>query len=229
MKTFQLCAALLCVCGLTILAAGQEKPEPTPEAVSQPAPTPEKPAPTATGSLFRDNAPGLNLVTDYKARQVGDLLFVTVTETSTATVTSTAKRSRNSGTLGGLTTLLAALPIPGAATAGTVAGALGQRTYEGKGTTDRTSNVRARIAARVVEVLPNGDLRIEAARQVKINKETEKLALTGIVRPRDISADNSVTSPFVGDLQFVLNGKGIASQDNAPGWLFRLFERLTPF
>lgn len=184
---------------------------------------------SANGSLFSDDSPGTSLIEDVKARKVGDLVFVDVVEASTATVASTAKRGRDSGTLGGIGTLAGALPVPGAAVAGTVIGALGTRKFEGKGSTERTSSVRARIVARVVEVLPNGDLRIAAEKQVKINKETEKLILCGIVRQRDIAADNSIPTVYVGDLRVELNGKGVASADNSPGWLYRLFEKITPF
>lgn len=183
----------------------------------------------ANGSLFSDEASGVNLIEDVKARKVGDLVFVDVVEASSASVASAAKRGRDSGTIGGVGTLAGALPVPGAAIAGTVIGALGTRKFEGKGSTERTSNVNARIVARVIEVLPNGDLRIAAEKQVKINKETEKLMLVGIVRPRDIAADNSIPTIFVGDLRVELNGKGVASKDNSPGWLYRLFEKISPF
>ncbi len=183
----------------------------------------------ANGSLFTDNSVNANLLRDFKARQVGDLVFVDVVETSTANVTSSAKRNRDSGNVGGIVPLLNAIPVNGAATAGSVVGELGKRSYEGKGTTARTSNVRARITARVVEVLSNGDLRIEAVKLVKINKETEQIAVTGIVRPNDLAKDNSIETIYVGDLRVEFNGKGIASADNAPGWLFRLFDKISPF
>lgn len=189
----------------------------------------ETPARPANGSLFTDAAPGLDLVGDFRPRRVGDLVFVDVIETSTATVTSNAKRNRDSGTLGGLVTVGGGLPMPGAAAVAAAAGALGTRKYEGSGTTGRQSKLQARIAARVVEVLPNGDFRIEAQKVVTINKEDEKLLLHGIVRQRDITSDNAVPTTSIGDLRVELNGKGIASADNAPGWLYRLFEKITPF
>ncbi|HET6976321.1 MAG TPA: flagellar basal body L-ring protein FlgH [Pyrinomonadaceae bacterium] len=191
------------------------------------AQTTEKPA--ATGSLFHDNAPGVNLVTDFKAHALGDLVFIEVVEISTATVSSNAARGRDSSTLGGLVGLIAALPAPGAALTSGVVGGLGQRKFEGKGSTGRQSSLRARIAARVVEVLPNGDLRIEAEKVLKVNKEDERLILSGIARTRDISADNVVPSTLVGDLKVALNGKGVASADNQPGWLFRLLDKVSPF
>jgi flagellar L-ring protein FlgH len=181
----------------------------------------------ANGSLFTDEAQGTNLVVDFKPRRVGDLVFVDVVEQSEATVTSGAKRNR--GTLGGLIAATGAVPVPGVAAVAGVMGGLGARKYEGKGSTQRQSDLRARIAARVIEVLPNGDLRIAALKSVKINKETEKLGLSGIIRQRDVAADNSIPTTAVGELNVELNGKGVASADNAPGWLFRLFEKIAPF
>ncbi len=183
----------------------------------------------ANGSLFTADAQGLDLLGDFRARRLGDLVFVDVIEGSTASVSSGAKRSRDSGTLGGLVSAAGALPAPGAAVVAGAVGALGNRKFEGKGNTQRTSDLRSRIAARVIEVLPNGDLRIEALKSVKINQETEKLLLSGIVRQRDLTNENVVPTTAVGDLRVELNGKGVASADNAPGWLFRLFEKITPF
>lgn len=187
------------------------------------------PPPPANGSLFSDGAPGVTLVTNFKAQRVGDLVFIDVVEVSTATVSSSATRSRDSGTVAGLAGAVSALP---SATAGVVSGVitgLGQRKFEGKGATQRQSAVKSRITARVVEVLPNGDLRIEANKLVKINKEDERLSLSGIVRQRDVSADNAIPSTEIGDLKLALNGKGVASADNQPGWLFRLIDKVSPF
>jgi flagellar L-ring protein precursor FlgH len=195
--------------------------------VAIPPPAPPR-APPANGSLFSDSAPGSSLVTNFKAQSVGDLVFIDVVEVSTATVSSSASRSRDSGTIAGLSGGIAALPSPGTAVAGVIVG-LGKRTFEGKGATERKSAVRSRITARVVEVLPNGDLRIEATKLVKINKEDETLSLSGIVRQRDVSADNAIFSTEVGDLKLALNGKGVASADNQPGWLFRLIDKVSPF
>lgn len=186
------------------------------------------PRPT-NGSLFTDNSQNANLVRDFKARQVGDLVFVDVVEASTANVRSNAERERDSGNVAGLVPLVAGLPINGASAAAPVIGELGRRDFEGKGSTGRTSTVRSRITARVVEVLPNGDLRIEAVKLVKINKETEQLAVTGIVRQNDLGGDNSIPTTYIGDLRVEFNGKGIASADNGPGWLWRLFDKINPF
>jgi flagellar L-ring protein precursor FlgH len=226
--TFLMLILVLAGSAGTVEARDKKGKKKTPP-VAAPQPAPQPASRPANGSLYTDDAAGLNLFTDFRARRVGDLVFVDVIETSSASVSSSAKRSRDSGTLGGLTGAVDALPLPGASTVSTVLGGLGQRKYEGKGSTERKSDLRSRIAARVVEVLPNGDLRIEALKIVKINKEDERLTLSGIVRQRDLSADNAIPTTAVGDLYVELNGKGVASADNAPGWLFRLFEKITPF
>ena len=206
----------------------KKKNEP-PAVVILPVPETPPPPPPANGSLFSDAAPRKQLFGDFTASQVGDLVFVDVIETSAASVSSGAKRSRDSGTLAGLNGVIAALPGASAATAADVLTGLGQRKYEGSGSTERKSTLTARIAARVIQVLPNGDLVIAAQKAVKINKEEERLTLTGIVRPNDLTATNSIPTTAIGDLHVALNGKGVASADNAPGWLFRLFDKISPF
>jgi flagellar L-ring protein precursor FlgH len=199
----------------------------TPVMIESPPPPP--PPLPANGSLFTDAALGSNLFSDFKARGIGDLVFIDVVEESAASVSSNAKRSRDSGTLGGLVGAVEAIPTPSTAIIAGVLNGLGSRKFDGKGETGRTSRLNARVTARVIEVLPNGDLRIEAQKMVKINKEDEMLTLYGIVRRRDVSADNAVPTTMVGDLRVMLNGKGVASADNAPGWLFRLYEKIAPF
>ena len=209
---------------------GQEEANPVMQmAPPTPQPAPVPPPRPANGSLYTDEAMISNLVADFKPRRVGDLVFVDVLETSSAKVASDAARSRDSGNLGGLSTLIGALPVSSAATAASVVTSLGTRKYSGSGNTDRNSTLQARIVARVTQVLPNGDLHIEAQKMVTINKETEWLSLSGIVRQRDVLADNSIPTAEVGDLHVSLNGKGVASADNAPGWLFRLFDKVAPF
>jgi flagellar L-ring protein precursor FlgH len=205
----------------------KDKKQTAPPAQS-PAPPVPIPSP-ANGSLFTPAAAGAELVSDFKPRRVGDLVFVDVVEASTAVVSSSASRGRNSGAIGGVGTAVAAISNPAAATASNLIAGMSQRKFEGKGTTQRTSQVQGRIVARVIEVLPNGDLRIEAEKLVKINREDERLKVSGIVRSKDVSADNAIATTSVGELQVELNGKGVASADNAPGWLFRLFDKISPF
>src|SRR4051812_44758830 len=76
-----------------------------------PVPEPQKPA---NGSLFTDSSVNGNLLADFKAGRLGDLVFIDIVETTSATVQSGAKRERDSGNLGGLSTAVSAIPIAGA-------------------------------------------------------------------------------------------------------------------
>jgi len=193
-----------------------------------PAPAPVAPRP-ANGSLFSDVARNVDLLSDFKPRRVGDIVFVDVVEASAASVTSSGKNSRESGILGSAIVGALSLPAAAAPKVDAVVGALGSHKFEGSGATTRKSSLIARIAARVVAVLPNGDLEIEAEKTVKINKEDEMLKLSGLVRTRDVMADNAVPSTSIADLRVQLNGKGVASAHNAAGWLTRFLEKITPF
>jgi flagellar L-ring protein precursor FlgH len=191
-------------------------------------PAPVAPRP-ANGSLFSDDARNVDLLSDFKPRRVGDIVFVDVVEASAASVTSSGKNSRESGVLGSAIVGALSLPAAAAPKVDAVVGALGSHKFEGSGATTRKSSLVARIAARVVNVLPNGDLEIEAEKMVKINKEDEMLKLSGLVRTRDVLADNAVPSTSIADLRVQLNGKGVASAHNAAGWLTRFLEKITPF
>lgn len=225
------CLIAVLLIGSTVVLGQKPKKPTTTEApvLQEPIPLSKpEPTPTPNGSLFSSEG-STSLVADFKARCVGDLVFVNVVEVAEANVTSGASRSRESGSIGGVTEAIGAIPFSGAAATAGAMGALGRRKYEGDGQTQRQSDLRARIAARVVQVLPNGDLRIVAEKMVKINKEDEKLMLTGIVRTRDLSGENAVPSTMVGELRVALNGKGVASADNQPGWLFRFLDKISPF
>lgn len=206
----------------------KKQAEPPPPAAEAAVPQPAPARPT-NGSLFSDEGRNVDLYGDFKPHRIGDLVFIDVIESSAASVSSSANSSRESGTLGSAFLNSLQLPADLASGAGGVIGALGSRKFEGKGSTDRKTTLRARIAARVVGVMPNGDLKIEAAKSVKINKEEETLTLSGLVRPRDVSPDNAIASTSVAELHVQLNGKGVASANNGPGWLARFLEKISPF
>jgi flagellar L-ring protein precursor FlgH len=220
-------AAVVAAAALQPALAGEKRKK------GDPVPAPPSPPAAVTyagnGSLYSNATAGEGLFSDFKPRRVGDLVFVDVIETSAATVSSGANQARKAAGVAGVVGAAGTVPVPGAGLTAAALGDFANRKYDGSGSTERQSRLRARIAARVIEVLPNGDLRIEARKVVKINKEKEQLALSGVVRQRDVSPDNSISTTAVGDLSVELNGKGVASSGNAPGWLYRFFEKISPF
>jgi flagellar L-ring protein precursor FlgH len=89
--------------------------------------------------------------------------------------------------------------------------------FDGTGKTTRQGSMNAIVSARVIEVMANGDLRIEGAKQVVVNEETEVLSVAGIVRPEDISASNMVSYAGEGAVS-AANNKGVLA--SFLDWLF---------
>jgi flagellar L-ring protein precursor FlgH len=82
---------------------------------------------------------------------------------------------------------------------------------------------------RVIDVLPNQNLVIEGKRQTSFGGETQDIILRGIVRPADITANNTVFSYNVADATIKFSGKGAVSETQRKGWFTRVWEKLTPF
>ena len=101
--------------------------------------------------------------------------------------------------------------------------------FDGSGSTTRKENLNATITAKVVDVLPNGNLLIEGRRNVKVNNEDQVILIEGTVRPKDISTDNVVNSSYVADARITYTGKGIISDRQSPGWLMNLVDKIWPF
>src|SRR6185295_11636957 len=168
-----------------------------------------------TGSLFNTNANQMftNLFNDPKARCGGDILTISVLESTKTSIDATSNSSKKSESTfgipnaGGLGAKFIS-PYLAAATGDKIYDITGNHTYDGKGSTARNSAFSTTIAARVVEVLPNGDLVVQASKEVLINREKQTMTLTGVVRQYDIAPSNIVSSSFVADLRVNLSGKG---------------------
>ena len=94
---------------------------------------------------------------------------------------------------------------------------------EAKGSTSRKGSLKGKLAARVVEVLGNENLRLEGRRTIEVNGEKQIIILKGMVRSNDISADNTVYSFLIADAEIILCGKGQVDQASKPGIITRIF------
>ena len=74
-----------------------------------------------------------------------------------------------------------------------------------------------------------GNLVIQGYREIRVNNETQFLIVSGIVRPQDISPDNSVKSTFIANARIEYSGTGVISEKQQPGWLARGLDILWPF
>jgi flagellar L-ring protein FlgH len=180
--------------------------------------------PTTPGSLWVDNGRLANMVADYKAARVGDLVTISVSQALSASnagnVSTNRAFSANSG--------IAALP--GKLKTGGVANLFSPSSTEvltGKSAASSQTSLSTILTGRVVAVLPNGTLVVEAERQIAMDNERETVILRGMVRPGDLDATNTVTSNQVGNLEVEVKGKGVISEGVRPPnpvtkWIMRL-------
>ncbi len=163
-----------------------------------------------------------SLFTDIKAHEVGDILTVLIFEQSRATQKAETKTEKNTkfSTKGG----------PGIGTLDFIPmfGASGdnKNTYNGKGENIRNGLLRARMSVTVVDVLSNGDLVIQGSRTIGISGDRETLTLTGTVRQKDITPNNTVDSYLIADAEIHYTGKGNSNTGSRPGFFTRFLNWL---
>jgi flagellar L-ring protein precursor FlgH len=163
------------------------------------------------------------LSSDPRAHAVNDLLTVRVVESVTGTGSadaSLAKKSAGSGSVTkmfGLEKLISKSLDPAS-----LASTASDTSFQGSGSTTRTGTLTATMTVRVAEVLPNGDLVLEGAREIDINGDRQMIVLTGVARPADIGPGNVVLSTQVGQLGIRYFGRGLIKDNLKPGWLIRV-------
>lgn len=180
-------------------------------------------------SLFTSTAPGLFLFVDVKARHVNDIVTIQILEAASATNTANTNTEKAGS---------ASLAMPSFFGIESKAGSLdfarllqsnSNVNFAGQGATTRSGQLQAWLSARVLEVLPNGDLVIEGTKDVTINRERQSLSIRGVVRQRDVTPSNIVLSTSIAHMEVKFDGKGIISDANKPGWLHWLFTKILPF
>jgi flagellar L-ring protein precursor FlgH len=147
---------------------------------------------------------------------VGDSLTVLIYESATATSRADTSASRTSK-----------LDVSATDLHNTVGGKVStDNDFEGGGAERRSGEVIARVSVTVVEIAPNGDLRVKGDQRIALNSETQRISVEGRLRPQDISAENTVLSSRLADAQIELKGRGLLSSRQKPGWLVRFFQWL---
>jgi len=165
------------------------------------------------GSLWAPNNYFGDLSSDYKARALNDSIIIRVAVTTTATANGNVTSQRDFQTQSAITGLPGDLKTKGV---NPLLAANSSTQLKGTGTTANNSNLLTNLTGQVIAVLPNGNLVIEAQRQIYMNKENETMIVRGVVRPNDIATDNSVVSTQLGNLEIELKGKGIISDSTRP-------------
>ena len=190
------------------------------------------------GSLFSE-ASSNYLFDDNRARKVGDIVLVKIVETSKAqhkADTKTERKSSNNFSVGAAFGARAVSPIffPGGPLSNKVGAepALSTSTvssHEATGETKRENYITATLGVRVVQVMPNGIMQVQGAREIKVNNETQYMVVSGLIRQRDIGTDNSVLSTQMADSRVDYYGKGVLADKQSSGWLTRFLDLVWPF
>lgn len=188
--------------------------------------------PGMDASLWRDDT-GSDFYRDYRAWKPMDLVTILVSESSegkkeadTETKTKSTLEASISSLLGLESTK--ALKAPGLdLDPGLKADT--KNDFKGEGQTNRKDTLKGTISAMVMEVLPSGILRIEGKKIITVNAEEHVMVISGLVRPRDISSENSVDSSKIANLRVDYFGKGLVSERQNGGWLGRIVSTVWPF
>ncbi|GEM_PF-2218963 len=222
--------------------------EPVEQTVAAPEPLPIRDLPdvgvrypaesmaTSPGSLWADSQASDLLGMEASARQIGDLVTVYIVEsyagdqgTSTSTARSKSRDARLGNLLGLETSILGANPNMGA-----VSGEIGlewgsEAGFDGGGSTGTNGSVAAVVTCEVVEVMPNGNLRIYGTKQLDINKNASFITLQALAQPQDIQLDNTITSERLARLDLEILPKGHVGERARPGVITRAADVAFPF
>ncbi len=192
-----------------------------------------EPLPPSEGSLWQENA-ALNFIfSSAKARNVGDIITIRIVESAKAknkADTSTERKSNMSAGINKFFNLESKFPSsrpdfnPFARVEADFKNA-----FDGTGETTRSGDLTAIISARVVGLTATGNLVIAGSRGITINNEEQMLNLSGIIRTRDITADNEILSSYISDAKIVYTGVGVLNDRQKPGWLTTAFDTVWPF
>lgn len=214
LRFFVLLPIFLTACGTPL-----PKREPS---FSPVAPADLRPPAQSSGGIYQagyDN----RLFEDHTARRVGDILTVILNER-----TASKKNANNEDSKDDTMTM----KMPALGIFGLGAALLGKdmkaemqssKAFKGTGKTDQSNNLNGQISVTVIELLPNGYLKIRGEKRVTLNQGDEFVRLSGIVRPVDITPANIIDSSRIADATFMYTGEGSMADANTHGWVSRVF------
>jgi flagellar L-ring protein precursor FlgH len=188
--------------------------------------------PTSSSSLWTSRRS--SLLGDHRASARGDILTVVVEIDDEAKISDQSDRERSGSNSLGVTDFFG-IPqrvdpyLPTGATLGAAVSTNGATTYSGSGSVSRNETLTLRLAATIVEELPNGILRIEGHQELRVNYEMRDLVVSGYVRPQDISRQNEITYDKIADAQISYGGRGQLMEMQQPAWGQQILDKVLPF
>ena len=168
----------------------------------------------SAGSLWVPDGRLSEIAADDKARRVGDVISIQLVESTTSAQQGSLQTQRTIAASSGISELFG---TPGA-TSGiqNLFSPNSSQTVNGKGQTALATSLQTTIAGTVVEVLPGGQLVVQAMHQVEVSNEKQNVVLRGIVRPTDVSPTNTILSTQIAHMEVRLTGSGAMSAGTRP-------------
>lgn len=197
----------------------------------EPEPTPRASAPAVAapnnGSLFQ-RASYRPAFEDARARLVGDQVTIQIIEKVTASQVSKSTANRSSTG----STSVSAFPLVAAQDLINLKAGVGTSSaqdFAGKGGTESANTFYGTITATVVEVLPNGHLKVAGDKQIGVNQNVDVMRFSGTIDPRLIQPGNLINSTQVANARMESKGRGAQAEAQTVGWLTRFFFSFLPF
>jgi flagellar L-ring protein FlgH len=170
-------------------------------------------------SIWNDDSTSPYSVT--KGFKIGDVITIIILETTSAASNAGTDTNSSDNLALNFNSNLASLYHPSK----TIGGG-GGNSYTGSGSTTRTNNVTAKVEAVVTKVLPNGNLLITGEHRVSVNQEEQTIKISGMIRPKDVSLNNTIYSYQVAGATVSVQGKGAVGGAQEPGFVSRFFNWL---
>jgi len=183
-----------------------------------------------TGAIYEAGQGGL-FSADRRARKVGDILTVDFNEVFAATKAQSAATAKSDsyelnlpvGLPNLLTGGLANGIADNALTSGTT------QSFNGSGNAAQSNSLTGRLSVTVVRIFDNGNMGILGQKELTLNNGKEYIRVSGIVRPEDITSENTVPSNRLADAQISYTGAGTIADTAKQGWLSRAMRTISPF
>lgn len=172
------------------------------------------------------------IVADKRARAVGDIVTILVQENNTASKDNSTKTAKSSSVDASIAKFLYSPAASGFLTKGGNFPALNlsaKQDFDGGGKISNSEKITSKIAVRVVDVLPNGNLVLEGRRSTAFAGETQEAVLRGVVRAEDIAPNNTLYSYNIADATIKYVSSGTIADNQRKGWFTRIWEKVTPF
>ncbi|PWE50111.1 flagellar basal body L-ring protein [Thioclava sp. NG1] len=175
-----------------------------------------------------------SLLGDQRAAQRGDILTVVIEINDKAEISNSTGRSRNGSETMGVPSMLG-IPqridkrLPAGASMANAVATNSNSSYSGDGQVSRNEKLTLRVAATIIETLPNGVLRIQGSQEVRVNFEVRELIVTGFVRPEDVSRQNEITYDKIAGARISYGGRGQITDVQQPRYGQQIADVLLPF